>query len=551
MRTLLKAFVLLAILASPVLADLTADATSALEAMTTTLERDGALELDGQKVMAWKLVIEFYADNGYAPVWTDPATVGKMLQAIADMRDDGLAPADYHGPTLTALGTTTPDDAGALARRDLLLTDALLVMLYHLDFGKADPSRLDTDWNINDLFDERDPLSSEVREEITSLILDGINQGDIGPMLQLARPDLHLYQNLRVGLAFYRELTAAGGWPEIPEGPTLRKDDNDPRVLALRRRLAVTRDFAGVDLTSTVLDEDLVAGIVRFQARHGLDDDGIVGKGTLAALNVSAEDRMKQIEINLERARWVMHHGVGGDLVLVNIAAYEAVLIRNKKGEWRSRVQVGKPYTRTPVFADEIVYLEINPTWTIPASITNTTTLAKAKADPGYFAANHMVLLDSQGSQVDPHSVDWAKLNRMPYTVRQEPGPHNALGLVKFIFPNVHAVYLHDTPSRQHFSRSARAFSHGCIRLENPFDLATLLLDDQPKWTRAKIDEVVESGKRTTVKLTKTMPILLLYWTAFSETAGSVQFRQDLYDRDAAVLKALQGPVLPHKRHRR
>lgn len=549
MRILFKAFVMLAILASPVLADLTADATSAIEAMTATLERDGALELDGEQVMAGKLVIQLYADHGYAPVWTDPATVGNMLEAIASMGDDGLDPTDYHEAALADMGTATPGDGGALARRDLLLTDALLVMLYHLDFGKADPSRLDTDWNINDLFDELDPLSTEVRDETTSLILDGINQGDIEPMLQLSRPDLPLYQNLRVGLAFYRELTAAGGWPEIPEGPTLRKDDNDPRVPALRRRLALTQDFAGDDLTSTVMDEDLVTGIVRFQARHGLDDDGIVGKGTLAALNVSAGDRMEQIEVNLERARWVMQHDVGGDLVLVNIAAYGAVLVRNSKIIWRSRVQVGKPFTRTPVFADEIVYLEINPTWTIPASITNTTTLAKAKADPGYFAANHMVLLDSQGSLVDPHSVDWAKLNRMPYTVRQEPGPHNALGLVKFMFPNVHAVYLHDTPSRQHFSRSARAFSHGCIRLENPFDLATLLLDDQPKWTRPKIDEVVKSGKRTTVKLTEPLPILLLYWTAYSEAAGSVQFRQDLYDRDAAVLKALQGPVLAHKRH--
>ena len=416
-------------------------------------------------------------------------------------------------------------------------------------FGKADPNRLDQDWNVNDLFSEIDPRSPAFRQEANVRIREAIHQGGLDDLLQEARPEVVLYRFLRDGLAFYHQLADKGGWPLVPAGRTLRQDDRDPRVPSLRNRLALTRDFSGDDLTSTVLDTELVEGVLRFQRRHGLDDDGIVGKGTLAALNVTAAERVRQIEINLERARWVMHQEVGGNLVLVNIAAYEVWLVRNRQVEWRSRVQVGKPFTRTPIFADQIIYLEFNPTWTVPVSIANAHILPKVQADPGYLVSSQMVLLDSQGGEVSPDSVDWATVKRMPYTVRQEPGPHNALGLVKFMFPNEHAVYLHDTPSRDKFSRSARAFSSGCIRVENPFDLAALLLDDQSDWTRPRIDQVVESGKRTSVKLSEPLPILLLYWTAFGDESCTVHFREDLYERDAAVWKALQGPVMAHRRH--
>ena len=244
-----------------------------------------------------------------------------------------------------------------------------------------------------------------------------------------------------------------------------------------------------------------------------------------------------------------MNFDPGDDLVLVNVASFHVSLVRGRELAWRSRVQVGKPYTRTPIFADAMTYLELNPTWTVPASIANKSILEGLKADPDYLTPRDMVLLDSQGREVSPATVDWSTVSRMPYTVRQQPGPKNALGRVKFMFPNKHAVYLHDTPSKQHFSRSARAFSHGCIRTENPFDLAELLLDDQPEWTREHIDQVIESGKRTTVKLSKPLPVFLLYWTAYVDFDGAVNFREDLYTRDPAVLTALQGPLATRARH--
>jgi len=542
---------LLVVLATPAFADFTADAASTIEAMMTTLQREQALELEGEQVFVRELVLQFYATNGNVPAWTEPRTVGRMLLALEDIRDDGLDPDDYHGPALIALGADTPADPQVLASRDILLTDALHLMLYHLVFGKADPNRLDEDWNLNELYDELDPGSTEVQKELSTFILAAIADEDPGRLLTEVRPELNAYLDLRAGHAFYRKLAAKGGWPEVPTGQTLRQGDSDPRIVPLRKRLALTRDFMGNDPVSSLFDADLAAAVIRFQTRHGLTADGIVGKGTLAAMNVSADERVDQIRINLDRARWVMHHNAGGNLVLVNICSYQVWLIRDRETAWKARVQVGKLFTRTPIFADSMTYLELNPTWTVPRSIANRSILPKVKADPGYLAGQDMVLLDNQGNEISVDSIDWSSVTSMPYIVRQQPGPKNALGRVKFMFPNKHAVYLHDTPSRQNFGRSARAFSSGCIRVENPLELAALLLDDQPGWDRQRIDEMIASGKRTTVRLSGSIPVFLLYWTAFAVDDGLIQFREDLYERDPAVLKALEGPVQPHRRHER
>jgi len=547
-RTVIVTFSLLVAIAGPASADVLTDAAANLDAMMSALERDGSLDLDGEQIMAKGIVPRFYASNGNVPAWIDPITVGRMLEAIEDMRDDGLDPTDYHGQALFALGPDTPHDPRVLARRDVLLTDALYAMVYHLVFGKADPNRLDKDWNVDELYSRLDVADSEVRAEITARILAAISDGDPGSIIKLARPDLPLHSALRSALARYREIAASGGWTGVSDGPTLREGDTDARVTALRRRLAVTGDLPGDDPASATFDGTLTAAVIRFQRRHGLGDDGVVGKGTLAAMNVRADERADQLRINLERLRWVLRDP-GYDFVLVNVAAFEVWLVRGRELRWHSRVQVGKPYTRTPIFADVMTYLEINPTWTVPASISNKSILAGLKADPAYLEPRNMVLLDSQGREVDARSVDWSALSRMPYTVRQEPGPKNALGRVKFMFPNKHAVYLHDTPSKQHFGKAARAFSHGCIRTENPFELAALLLDDQPTWTPEHIDEVIASGKRTAVRLTEPLPVFLLYWTAYVDMDGTVNFRNDLYDRDTGVLTALQGAAMPRDRH--
>ena len=533
------------------LAEVGGEAADHLADHLAVLEAEGSLVLEGERVIARGAVLRLYGGNGNEPVWTDPASVEWMLNAVEAMRDEGLDPDDYHHSALGVLGAARPARPSDMARRDILLTDALLVMGYHLHFGKADPQRVDTDWNYHDIFESMDMTDEGTRERVVTSLREGISKGEVDQLLERARPSRAIYFQMRDAFGTYLDLAEAGGWPSVPDGPTLREGDEDSRVTLLRTRLEATGDLRKKAWEGTLFDQELAAAVEKFQERHGLDVDGAVGRKTLAALNVTAAEKADQLRVNLERARWVLSYEPGQDFVVVNICAYETQLIREGEPIWGARVQVGKPFTRSPVFAGSMKYLDFNPTWTVPASIANRSILPKVKADPGYLARSDMVLLDSSGGEIPPEAVDWVTATRMPYTVRQNPGPRNALGLVKFIFPNKHAVYMHDTPSRHHFSRVNRAFSSGCIRVENPLDLAALLLDDKGSWDRGRIDEVLASGKRTTVHLTEPLPVFLLYWTAYPGRDGRVHFRRDLYDRDPPLLATLREPVRPHARHLR
>jgi murein L,D-transpeptidase YcbB/YkuD len=272
--------------------------------------------------------------------------------------------------------------------------------------------------------------------------------------------------------------------------------------------------------------------VKRFQERHGIDADGKVGPRSIEEMNIPVEARVDQIRASLERVRWVFRD-IQGDYLIVDIAGYNAHLVKHGERIWSTRVQVGKAYHATPVFKDTMRYLDFNPTWTIPPGILRNETLPRIRKDPNTTA----------GKIVDPSTIDWAATatKGFPYMIRQEPGPHNALGRVKFIFPNKYMVYLHDTPSKGLFARTERAFSHGCIRTQNPFELATLLLGDQG-WNRARVDQVVASKKNTRVNLEEPITVMLLYWTAEADDEGTVFFRRDVYDRDAPIIKGLDQP---------
>ncbi len=413
-----------------------------------TLEGEGSLVLEGEKVLASGAILQIYGGNEKSPVWTDSATVEQMLQAVKAMRNEGLDPEDYHYSALAALGSAPPVRPSDMARRDILLTDALFVMSYHLHFGKADPNRAEEAWNYDNLFESLDMTDSGTREAIAAGLREAVAKGEVDQLLERARPSRALYDRMRDAFGHYQSLAEAGGWPSVPEGPTLHEGNDDRRVAILRARLCTTGDLRQEACEGTFFDLELAAAVEDFQERHGLDVDGAVGRNTLVALNVTAADRADQLRVNLDRARWVLNFEPREDFVIVNICSYETRLFRGGEPVWGARVQVGKPFTRSPVFAGSMTYLEFNPTWTVPVSIANRSILPKVKKDPGYLARSDMVLLDSSGREVSPETVDWPTVTRMPYTVRQNPGTLNALGLVKFIFPNEHAIYLHDTPSR-------------------------------------------------------------------------------------------------------
>jgi len=310
--------------------------------------------------------------------------------------------------------------------------------------------------------------------------------------------------------------------------------------------LKVTGEWAaGTVVTAPdVYDQAIKDAVETFQASNGLDPDGILGPGTLAALNVTASERVDQLRANLERGRWLLRT-MGPEAVIVNVAGfYLHVFLRGEK-VWTTRVIVGQSYTKTPIFTETMKSVVLNPDWTVPQSIVRSEIFPKASANPGYLAAGNYYLADSSGRPSG--EVDFAAYTAasFPYRVVQRPGPKNALGLVKFLFPNKYSVYLHDTPNRQLFDKSGRTFSHGCIRVEDPLKFAEIVLGDRLGWNRAKIDAAVASGKMRSIELPNPLPVLILYWTVDPSPTGGASFHRDIYGRDARLIKALDAPFKP------
>ena len=322
----------------------------------------------------------------------------------------------------------------------------------------------------------------------------------------------------------------------------------DPRVPALRRRLAATGDLSPDDARlRPALRPVLAEGVTRFQSRLGLAPDGILGIRTRAELNVAPAARIKTIRVNLERGRWVLP-GLGATFVAVNVAAYQAYYLRDDSLAWSGRAVVGQPYLQTPEFRARMTSIVLNPTWTVPPQILTDEVLPAIRRNPDYLARNSMQVIDRDGEVIDPAGIDWDAYDgrTLPYRIVQTPGGDNPLGRIKFLLPNAYQVYLHDTPSRALFQRPRRTFSHGCIRIQDPVALATLLLDDST-WTAAALDSVIALGQEATVPLERPVPVLMLYWTAWTAQDGALNFRPDVYGRDAGVLAALDAPFAFHR----
>ena len=475
-------------------------------------------------------VAAFYEQQQFAPAWTRPGDLDQLLTALRGMAEDGLDPQDYALSELQRLRGVLDDPQVTprqLAQIDLLATDAYFTALMHLYRGKVDPATLDTHWN----FDAR----QVDQERGLQAVRDALAQGAVSTLFAHARPQHPQYAQLRVALVNLRTVAAAGGWPLLADGPTLKPGSEDLRVPMLRERLRLVGYPVGEELDDRY-DQALEAALTQFQREHYLAADGHLGKATLAALNVPVEARIEQLRANLERARWLLHQ-LQGDFVVVDIAGYQVTYYKDGKPAWRSRVQVGKPYRSTPVFKSEITYLTLNPTWTVPPTILKNDILPKVRRNPGYLAANRIRVLDSQGRELAPASVNWA--NPRGIMLRQDAGPGNSMGRLVIRFPNNYLVYLHDTPSQGLFASEQRAYSSGCIRVERPRELAELLLDDPVRWSRDGLDRAIDTLKTQTVMLRKPVPLLLAYWTVDLREDGRVGFRPDIYDRDPPLLVAL------------
>lgn len=487
----------------------------------------------------------FYERRAYAPAWCHngglqpPADT--LIEAIRGADQEGLNPSDYHLEKIGSLlesvyqqqAEKKPLDSHLLVDLDLLLTDAFLVYGSHLLVGKINPETIDSEW-----FTDRREI------DLAAHLQTALEKNQIEEALRSLLPPQPGYARLRKALARYRDIAANGGWPMVPDGPKLQQGERGERVLALRRRLIAAGDLEPAEGDSLDLFDDAVEEALRkFQQRHGLEVDGVAGAATLANLNVPVAERIRQVILNMERWRW-LPQDLGQRHILVNIANFELDVFESGQIVLMMRVMVGRDYRRTPVFSDRMTYLVLSPYWHVPPGIAARDILPAVKKDPGYLAKQNMKVFQGWGAEaktIDPGTIDWQKITarNFSYRFRQDPGPANALGRVKFMFPNRFNVYLHDTPSRELFTRTERAFSSGCIRVEKPIELAEYVLRGDSQWTRAGIEAAIKRWREQTVRLPEPIPIHLLYWTAWANDDGSVNFRRDIYGRDKRLEEAL------------
>lgn len=510
-----------------------ASPTEDLRLEVERLRSGGDTRLGAGSAGARALIASLYEKRGFAPLWADAQRSASLVRAVEASTTHGLVPRDYHAGSLLATAAAE-DREQTTAARDLLLTDAFVRLAYHLYFGKADPRSLQHGWNFARSLDGADAVESLARL---------LAEPDPGIALEGLAPRLPAYHDLRAALSSLRDAERRGGWPRVDDGPTLERGSTGPRVQQLRARLQASGDLAGA-AAEAGFDDELVAALRRFQARHGLEADGVAGRATVAALNVTVAERIGQVRANLERLRWVARE-LAGDYLLVDIAGFTAQLWLDNVRAWQARVVVGRPFRTTPEFRSPMKYLVLNPEWNVPPTILREDVLPKVIRDPAYLQRHHMRLLDRAGRPVDPATIDWqpyrSQPRAFPYQVVQAPGRDNPLGAVKFMFPNEHSVYLHDTPSRALFDKTVRAFSSGCIRVDRPLDLAVLLLDDRQRWGEPQLGEAIASGRTQTVPVRRQVPVMLLYFTA-TVADGELQFRPDLYRRDGRIIEALAAP---------
>lgn len=518
--------------------------TEALEAQLGTAAGQLKSEQDERDLA---MLLAFYQARGMAPVWVDEAEgVGArariLSEVIAAADLDGLDSEDYGISHIRGLlAAKTPQD---LASLEVRLSLGLLRFASDLAAGRLEPSQVDPEHYI---FPEEVDRAEVIRDAAA-------NAEDIRTFITGYQPQQDQYRRLRATYARYRSIAGAGGWPAVPEGPTLKPGMTDDRVVSLRARLRAEGDLAPEqDLSAgggdaRLFDEAMVAAAIRFQNRHGLEPDAKIGPRTLSALNVTADERVAQILINMERRRW-MSDDFGQRYVFVNLADFHLKVVDEPKTIFVTRVVVGKPFFRTPVFSKDMTYVVVNPYWNVPPSIARNELLPKIKKDPGYLAANNFELLSDWSPDayaIDPATIDWAGMTRRNFTykVRQGPGSGNALGRLKFMFPNPYNIYLHDTPSKTLFDRYERTFSHGCVRVQHPQDFAAVVLGGQSDWDPARIEAAIASEISQVVSLAEPLPVHITYLTAWTNKDGTVHFRDDVYGRDVPLRTALLGPGL-------
>ena len=484
------------------------------------------------------LLFQFYEGREFRPAWSDdfgPSPEAEdFLEVIRSAYREGLNPEDYQLNKIeeglsdlyaSQIGLE-PYDVAELAGLDLILTQAFFLYASHMVDGRVDHQNIYPDWVVN-----------EKSVDLAAVLNEALEAKEMQKTLADLEPPYPRYAGLKETLVQYQAIAESGGWAQVPSGPKLQMGSRGKRVAILRQRLIISGDLAAtVQDKPYVFDRDLESAVRKFQKRHGLKDDGRVGKSTLKDMNVPVETRIRQIALNMDRLRW-LSDDMGRNYIFVNIADFSLEVMEDERPVMVMRIIAGKDEQRSCVLSAKMTYLELNPFWRVPDSIAAKEILPQIKKEPGYLEQKNIKVFKDwkdNAKEMDPRLISWPRVraSNLGYKFRQEPGPLNPLGRIKFIFPNECEIYIHDTPARHLFGRTRRDLSHGCIRVEKPVELATYLLRNKETWMQKKILTEIKKGKRQVVMLTEPVNVHIFYGTAWVDRDGVLQFRNDIYHAD-------------------
>ncbi len=491
------------------------------------------LAVQSDELLQRERVRRFYELHDHLPAWRGRADeVAELLGVLSDAQREGLQPERYHLATLTPLLESTLPDAPTMVRLDLLLTDAFISYSLDVRRGRLDPRSVDRSWHI-----------PRPDYEVERLLLYALQSNTVLATLNSMPPYQRGYRRLRSALASYQAVATEGGWPSLSSGKALKRGMAGPRVAELRQRLMMSGDLPERASGGGAFDGLLEVAVRRFQSRHGIREDGFVGEEMRQVLNVPVEQRIAQLVASMERWRWMPRH-LETRYLLVNMTGFRLDVIEDDLSALQMRVIIGSDYRQTPAFGSRVTAMTFNPSWYVPNSVFRKDMLPRLKQDSSYLARRNIAILDDLpggGRAVDPAEIDWSVYDEQPfpYALHQPPGAGNPLGRVKFTIPNNYRIYLHDTPQRNLFSRRERTFSSGCIRLEKPLDLARYLLAHEPEVKQGQMERYLTNARTATISLQQPLPIYLVYWTAWADEEGVVQFRDDMYNRDIRLVAAL------------
>ncbi len=487
----------------------------------------------------------FYVNRIFLQAWSADGIITEIAYElrfeIKQAQFDGLNPAEYNLSLLESFfalfesnkKTNTENSVSDLADFDLLMSDAYFLLASHLELGKVDPTKFDSKWEIT----RKMPRVNHIE-----LLETGLQSGSIRKSLESLYPSFNIYRKGRevIRALDERRKSDSTDWKPVKIDKTLKVGESGNSVTALRQRLIFWGYLSRNPVPDTkAYDSAMMVAVQAFQKRNGMEPDGALGKMTVNALNQSPRNLMDIAAVNMERLRWLPDSLRDSEMILVNIANFHLEYLSKGDTLFSEKVIVGKQYHASPIFSAPMKYIVFSPYWNVPNSIARNELIPSIRKNPNYLKQKNMEVITHSGKPVDPSTVNWSSKS-FPYLIRQKPGGDNSLGLVKFMFPNKHSVYLHDTPSKSLFEREDRALSHGCIRLRNPEKLAKLLLGEDPFWTDEKIQLAMNQPKEQIVNLNREIPVVLLYLTFWADSKGQGHFRPDIYGRDGEVLAALR-----------